>query len=319
MKICLISHSNASKRQQDFGKALSQYADVLMLCPTTWGSHKNESYREGHFELFCEEVQKAGDMLLYHFTDLSYRKVKEFVPDVIYQQNDVQCTQPYLSFVMAKGTGAKYVQFCWENIKKPNDDDEIALLNACDLIIAGNDEAANLHGAKHVLPQVGIDIKRFAPSDKKEMDVLFLGRMVPEKGVEYIRKAYPETVFLSDLPYDQVPSFMASANVFVTAPYDIPGWKEQFAAYSSIEAMACGVPVVTTNTASVAYWLQQSPAILVPMKDAESLRNAILTLLQNEDLRKKKAEESRKFAEQFDNDVIAQKLINIFRQELGLS
>jgi len=318
MKICLISHSNAAPRQQAFGKALSQYADVLMLCPTTWGKHHNESKKENNFEIFCEEVQNAGDMSRYCFSDLAFQKIKEFAPDVIYQQNDIQCNQPKVSLQWANQLGCRYVQFCWENIKRPTDKEK-EFLKLCDLVIAGNDEAAEFHGTGYIIPQVGIEIERFAPQEKKEIDVLFLGRMVPEKGIQYIKEAYPDTVFLSDVPYEEVPTVMAKAKIFVSAPYDTPGWKEQFAAYSSIEAMACGVPVITTNTASVKYWLHSSPALLVPMKDSESLRECILHLLEYESERQALSKDSRHFAEQFDNDRVARLIIHTFQEVFNLA
>lgn len=315
MKICLISHSNCAKRQQAFGKTLSNYADVLMLCPTTWGKYKNDNFKENNFEIFCEKVQNVGDMYRYRFSDLAFQKIKEFAPDVIYQQNDVQCLQPKVSLQWAKQLGCRYVQFCWENLQKPTPEEQ-EFLKQCDLIIAGNDQAAAFHSTNFIMPQVGIDIDRFIPQEKEEIDVLFIGRMVPEKGIEYIREAYPDTIFVSDVPYDDVPAIMAKAKIFVTAPYDTPQWCEQFAPYSVIESMACGVPVITTNTASVKYWLGDSPAILVPMQDSKFLRIAIKELLENDALREGMSKQSRVFAESFSNDNIAAELVNLFKNAL---
>lgn len=312
MRICLISHSNCAKRQQDFGKVLSRYADVLMLCPTTWGTHKNESYREGNFELFCEEVQNAGDMQHYYFSNLSFQKVKEFAPDVIYQQNDVQCVQPKLSFEWAKLLRCRYVQFCWENIKKPTEEEK-EFLKQCDLVIAGNDEAADFYGAQYILPQVGIEIKNFIPSDKKEIDVLFIGRMVPEKGVNHIREAYPLTVFLSDVPYEEVPKIMAKSKIFVSFPYDTPSWKEQWLSYCVVESLASGCIAIVSDSRSIKEYAIDSPVDIVPMKDVLKLREMIFYNLKNYDYLANKIEEGILFAKNFDNTVVAEKIFHSFK------
>lgn len=68
-----------------------------------------------------------------------------------------------------------------------------------------------------------------------------------------------------------------------------------------LEAMACGVPVISTDCSSGPRELitNGKNGILVPSEDEEKLAGAILTLLKDENLRKKLSEEGKKRAEDF--------------------
>lgn len=311
MKVCIISHSNVAPRQQAFWKSFSTYADVLVLSPKQWGRHKVESSQEDKYEIFTDNVANAGDMFRYYFSPLAFQKINEFQPDIIYNQNDLSCDQTIISQQWAQQIGSKFVLFCWENIKHPSDQGW-QLLHESDLIICGNAEAKKLHGGNVILPQVGISCHDFKPNEKKDIDVLYLGRAVPEKGIEYIKEAYPNVTIVSDAPYAEVPTIMGRTKIFVSYPYDTPQWKEQFAAYSNIEALASGCVVITSDTAAIKEWLGKSPSIVLPMKRADLLKALIESLLRHDDFRKEIGKKSVEFVKKFDNDVIAQKLYKIF-------
>ena len=53
---------------------------------------------------------------------------------------------------------------------------------------------------------------------------------------------------------------------------------------SLIEAMAAGIPVVSTDTGAISELLVEGAGVMVPQRDAESLALAITELLENDDM-----------------------------------
>jgi glycosyltransferase involved in cell wall biosynthesis len=80
-----------------------------------------------------------------------------------------------------------------------------------------------------------------------------------------------------------------------------------------LEAMACGLPVVSNLVGGMADYTDPSFATLVHQGDAESLSNSVLELLENPDLAKSKGALSREYAVQnFDWTKIAESTEQIY-------
>ena len=74
---------------------------------------------------------------------------------------------------------------------------------------------------------------------------------------------------------------------------------------SVIEAMALGLPIVTTNVGGLPYLLEdQKQALLVNPDDEQAMTNAILNLLQDQNLARKLSQNGRQLAETFDWEVV---------------
>ena len=69
---------------------------------------------------------------------------------------------------------------------------------------------------------------------------------------------------------------------------------------SVIEAMALGLPVVTTNVGGIPYLIQEDEALLVPPNNVEAMTSAILQLLNNPQLSQQLPQKGRKKVEAFD-------------------
>jgi glycosyltransferase involved in cell wall biosynthesis len=80
-----------------------------------------------------------------------------------------------------------------------------------------------------------------------------------------------------------------------------------------IEAMACGVPVISTNCPSGPEEIitDGENGLLVPVNDARALASAMLRLLRDETLRKRLSEAGQKRAEDFRVDRIVRKYENV--------
>ncbi|CEG12663.1 Lipopolysaccharide biosynthesis (fragment) [groundwater metagenome] len=83
-----------------------------------------------------------------------------------------------------------------------------------------------------------------------------------------------------------------------------------------IEAMACGVPVISTRCPSGPEEIitNKVNGILVPVKDEKALAESIVDLLKNKDKAKRLSEEGVKRAEYFDAKKIVRQYEKIFKE-----
>ncbi len=181
-----------------------------------------------------------------------------------------------------------------------------------------------------VIPN-GVDASIFRPLNKAalrkkhgfsqdEKIVVGVARLIPRKGIDYLIRATAKVAehftnlrlliigdgiqrseleklisqvkldakaqILGLVNHEQVPQYFSMADVFV-----IPSLYEPLGIVT-IEAMACGVPVIGTNVDGIPDVVEDGKnGILVPPGDAEQLAEAIVKLLRDEDTRNRFARE----------------------------
>lgn len=82
-----------------------------------------------------------------------------------------------------------------------------------------------------------------------------------------------------------------------------------------MEAMAYGIPVISTNTGGIPELIGDGSGIMVKEKDSEAIAHAIETLMNDENIYRDLAEKGRnKVNTSFDIEVIAHKLLSLFFQ-----
>jgi len=102
--------------------------------------------------------------------------------------------------------------------------------------------------------------------------------------------------FLGELPAEQMPGFYTACNVIVIPSVTTATWREQFGRVA-IEAMACGVPVIATDSGSLPE-VANDAAVLVPERDHGAIATALNDLLSNPIKRSALIAKGRKRAEQ---------------------
>jgi glycosyltransferase involved in cell wall biosynthesis len=101
----------------------------------------------------------------------------------------------------------------------------------------------------------------------------------------------------------------SSASVFFSS-----SWYEGFG-LPGLEAMACGVPVVTTDSGGVReYAIPEETAIVVPPKNPEALAQGILRVLNDKKLRQKLIKNGLEKAKEFDWEKSIDTLEKIFKE-----
>jgi len=133
----------------------------------------------------------------------------------------------------------------------------------------------------------GVDCTRFhpaphRPSHPRQPLVLTVARQVPEKGLALFRQLSSEFasqarfMWVSDLPHSKLPALYRQADIFLLPSLATSTWEEQYG-FALVEAMASGLPIVTTQTGAIPEVLGQA-GLIVP-STSSALSEALNTLL----------------------------------------
>jgi phosphatidylinositol alpha-1,6-mannosyltransferase len=194
----------------------------------------------------------------------------------------------------------------------------------------------------------GIDTRVFHPAGqpKREfkINILCVGRLVGRKGQHFLLEALAtlrgcyrnpihltlvgtgdaesslrrmasglgvaDTVtFAGFVPRDDIIRFYHQADIFV-----LPSQNEGMS-IALLEAMACGLPVLVTDTGGTSELVEDSEnGYVVPWANVAALTNALAILIQDEKTRRQMGEKSRRIAESFSWPDVAQKYLRVCMQ-----
>lgn len=195
----------------------------------------------------------------------------------------------------------------------------------------------------------GVDIDKFrADENRKGQKVLFVGRLLPHKGVDYLIRALREGMELEVVGrvydrgyYDYLLQLSSGKAVrFLTQVSDgelVARYQEALvtvvpSVYSSyrgehtqvpellgltaLESMACGTPVIASQVASLPEIVEDGvTGFLVPPNDPGALRDKIELLQRDPDLARAMGEAGRrKVLERFTWEAVAERCLQAYRQ-----
>ena len=88
-----------------------------------------------------------------------------------------------------------------------------------------------------------------------------------------------------------------------------------------IEAASCGRPIVTTDVPGCRETVQDGVnGYLVPVKDANKLKDALIKLIENEEIRLSMGKASRELAEkQFSTKIVNEKIYSVYQKAIAAS
>ncbi len=95
-------------------------------------------------------------------------------------------------------------------------------------------------------------------------------------------------VLAGAVPMEQVPRYLNACDVVVIPSCTTPTWKEQFGRVAT-EAMACGIPVITSDSGSLPEVVGDA-GIIVAEQNSDAIFEALQRLAEDQDYRKKLAE-----------------------------
>jgi glycosyltransferase involved in cell wall biosynthesis len=213
---------------------------------------------------------------------------------------------------------------------------------------------AGYRGPLAVIPQMGVDPERYRPDADARARVRaelavpsdaaavgFVGRLVPEKGVDLLLEAAagvpdawvlilgggPEerrlrsradalgiaarVRFVGALPSTAVASWLPALDVLALPSLTTPGWAEQFGR-ALVEAMACGVAVVGSDSGEIGAVIGDAGTV-VPEGSVSALRDALSRLLGDRSELRRLAHAGRsRVLERFTQDVIVEQTVSFY-------
>ncbi len=91
------------------------------------------------------------------------------------------------------------------------------------------------------------------------------------------------TIFTGNLTEEEIPKYLASSDLYVSTSLSDSGL-----AASTGEAMACGLPVISTEVGAIHDWIDDGEGgFIIPTENPDILANRIIFFLKNKDLMKK--------------------------------
>lgn len=118
--------------------------------------------------------------------------------------------------------------------------------------------------------------------------------------------------FVGWIPHDKLQYYLMAADIYVfTSSYES-------APLAILEACAYGLPILTTNTGDYALMMEDyKDALIVPCNNVVAIKDALIELITDDNLRKKLSVNARRFAEKFSWEHIAEKHIMIYESVIG--
>jgi len=213
--------------------------------------------------------------------------------------------------------------------------------------------AKGYQGPMTVIPQFGVDPDLFHPLAKPEpgeergFAIGCVARLVEEKGVDVLLRAAAglpgvwrvyvlgvgpqrqalgrlahelriadRVVFDQPVPSTQMPAYLTGLDVLVLSSRTRPNWKEQFGRIL-VEAMACGVPVVGSTCGEIPQVIGDA-GLIFPEDDANALRDALMRVQRNAELRCDLAKRGRaRVLANFTQKQVAAATVEAYRQMMS--
>lgn len=200
-------------------------------------------------------------------------------------------------------------------------------MSQADLFICHTELSKNALLIEGIAPEkieivrLGVDLTRFKRSIHRktsDMTILFVGRLVPEKGILDLYDAFKmlksskhyqhvylkivgdgalkdrikkqikidglsKWISIETKSYRQMPGVYQEADIFVLPSKHTKTWEEQYGMVL-VEALACGLPIISTQSGAIPEVI--GPAgMLVPESSADKLFSALIKMVDNKDLR----------------------------------
>lgn len=255
-----------------------------------------------------------------------------------------------------KGNVKKIVSTVWETIPFNNEGirgrkrfKKLAYENI-DHYITPTERAKNALIEEGVNPKkisvvrMGVDLDRFKPKNKRKtgkINILCVSRLTPEKGIKELVAAFEKiykdhkniiltlvgngalkteltgykNIFVKNIPYNKIHHEYHKADIFCLPSQTTKYWEEQYG-MALVEAMACGLPIVTTQTGAIPEVCGDS-ALYSLEKNQVSLYRNLLSLIENPELRVKMGKISRiRAKKEFDRQKTAREYKEIYNKLL---
>jgi glycosyltransferase involved in cell wall biosynthesis len=191
---------------------------------------------------------------------------------------------------------------------------------------------------------LGIDTELFIPGSHSSKEILFVGRLVPEKdpfsvlqAFVQVLKTHPdyklrlvgsgpeekslrefatkhkitEHVIFEKVSYENMPGIYQQADIFVLPSVTTKTWEEQYG-MALLEGMSAGLPIVTTRSGAIGE-IVGNAGLYVTEKSSTEIAHSLITLIEDQSLSQKLGTIGRDRAvKHFNREIFASKLLKLY-------
>lgn len=350
-----VTHSKA--------RLLGDRCDLCLVVPQAWPGYVSEVIpKNDNFALVRLPIYFPGQNHFHLYRGLG-KVISEFRPDLIHIDEEPYSLVTTQALSLGIRFNAKCIAFTWQNILKnypvPFSMLERFVYTNAPAIIAGNQEAVDILrikgyiGLTPLIPQFGYEEEVFSPTlgnkdaygiDSEKVSLAYVGRLVPEKGIQTLIQALSKTVdidlyivgtgsyksdlektvsdlklsqrvhFLGGMASTDVPRFLASIEILALPSLTRSNWKEQFGRVL-VEGMASGAVVVGSDSGEIPRVIG-SAGMVFPEGNVEALATT-LELLKNPLLRQDFIQKGFLRARAFTQQEIVRATVDVYTQVLS--
>jgi glycosyltransferase involved in cell wall biosynthesis len=357
MKVLLLSKACVVGAYQKKLEEIARHdgVELTVVVPPEWRDERGvlrlERAHTTGYDLHVQPIVLNGQFHLHFYPGLG-QVIRRVQPDVVHIEEEPYNLATFQAVLDAQRVGARTVVFTWQNLQRryppPFMWMESYVLAHTDTLLAGNTEgvevwrAKGYQGAMEVLPQFGVDPDIYTPiarparqskpsvllrrnarrPSQNEMVIGYIGRLVPEKGIDVLLQAaaqlqgpwelrilgsgperdrlekmaqwlgiLPRVSFDLPIPSTRMPYYYSGLDVLVLPSRTRTNWKEQFGRVL-IEAMACQVVAVGARCGAIPEVIGEA-GLTFTEGDPADLRAQLQRLLDAPSLRLELAKKGR--------------------------
>jgi glycosyltransferase involved in cell wall biosynthesis len=370
LRVLFISHTYVVGVNQGKLKAIADTGEVeiALLTPSNWKALEwnralkvETPYPE--ILIYSTPVWFTGRVGAHIYNPWKiWQVIKDFQPDLIQVEEEIFSLCAFEVAFWAKLFSIPMVVFGWENQQRslplPRRWIRNFVMSATNLFIAGNQDGSevmrswNYQGQIEVMPQMGVDTDMFSPqaattNHDKNIKIGFLGRIVPEKGLDILFAAVSKLrqkrlscsliicgsgsseadlieeaeklqiddiiVWKGAVPHAAAPAEIANFDVLVLPSRTVSTWKEQFG-HVIIEAMAMGIPVIGSSCGEIPNVIAHSDLVF-PEENATALAAILERAICEPDWRQEMGKFGIDRVQKFySHQTIAQRLVYLWQK-----
>ena len=331
MKVLYVSKASCLAAHRDKVAVMSRRVDLILVVPERWGRQAQEPVLSTDPRTVALPALFHGHNHLHFYRGLAALLDVER-PDLVHADEEPYSAVTGQVAALCAKRAIPFVFFAWQNLAKrlppPFGVLKSAVFARAAGGIAGTERAgsvlrgAGFTGPLAVIPQMGVDPERFRPDPVARARVRerlgiadgtvvlgYVGRLVPEKGVDLILAAAAEisgvalvvvgsgpdedrlrrlsaelgiadrTHLVGSVPSTSVSEWLAALDILVLPSLTTRGWREQFGRVL-VEAMACGLAVVGSDSGEIPSVIGDA-GVVVEEGSAAELRAALKRLLED--------------------------------------
>lgn len=364
MKVVIVSKALVRGTYQRVLEELVRLHDVelTVISPPSWKEGKSVLPLERRFtrgyELLVTPIVFNGRYHLHFYPRLA-GLLRKLQPELVHVDEEPYNLATWLALRAARGCGARRLFYTWQNIYRtlplPFAAIEQANYDLADGAIAANADAEAVLRRKGFKPPIwiippGVDPELYRPAlpgSGDEFRVGYIGRLVPEKGVDLLLRACRSLAgawrlaivgegeqrgalerladelgerdrvsFSGSVASTEVADLLHDLDVVVLPSRSLPNWREQFGRIL-MEAMACEIPVVGSTCGEIPQVIGDA-GLVFPEGDANALTTCLVTLQSDPELRRRLGQAGRaRVLERFTHRNVAEHTLIVYRAILA--